>query len=179
MSFIHSIGSGVSKRSELFCWIGLAGLITFGAGAARPTSKFEGPQATHEPLLVGAQIPAQLLSSVERACQDCHSDNTAWPWYSGIPPLSWQIHHDVAQARRFMDLSKWNGLHRAREAWPSAINGCRPQDIRHASAPYVWMHPEARLSEAELVSLENWAVDEQQRIRRCDDAQQPSLKPRP
>jgi len=64
--------------------------------------------AAHKPLLVGSRMPPSVLSIVERACQDCHSGNTHWPWYSKLPPLSWKIHKDVAQARVFMDLSKWN-----------------------------------------------------------------------
>jgi hypothetical protein len=168
MSFVHSTARRLSKASELFCWIGAAGLITFVAGAARATSKFEGPPATHERLLAGAQIPTQLLSSVQRACQNCHSENTAWPWYSGIPPLSWQIHKDVTQARQFMDLSKWNN-YSEREKHGFLISMAAALRT-HAMPParYVWMHPEARLSDAELVSLQNWAQAEQQRIRRAD-----------
>jgi len=167
---MHSTGRGIRKLSELFCWIGVAGLITFVAGAARATGKIERPPATHEPLLAGAQIPTQLLSSVQRACQNCHSENTAWPWYSGIPPLSWQIHKDVAQARQFMDLSKWNDYtEREKRGLLVSIAAALK---KHAMPParYVWMHPEAGLSEAELVSLENWALAEQQRIRRYDAA---------
>jgi hypothetical protein len=167
MSFVHSTSRGLSTLSELFCWIGVASLISLVAGAARATGKFEGPPATREPLLAGAQIPTQLLSSVQRACQDCHSENTAWPWYSGIPPLSWQIHKDVAQARQFMDLSKWNDYNdRERRGFLVSMAAAVKT---HAMPParYVWMHPEARLSGAELVSLENWALAEQQRIRRC------------
>jgi len=170
MSFAHSTASGLAKLSELFCWIGVAGLISLVAGAAHTTSKFEGPPATHERLLAGAQIPTQLLSSVQRACQDCHSENTAWPWYSGIPPLSWQIHKDVAQARQFMDLSKWNDYSEREKRGLLVSIAAALKTHAMPPARYVWMHPEARLSDAELVSFENWALAEQQRIRRCDAA---------
>src|SRR5215467_4475093 len=62
----------------------------------------------HGPLLGGSQVPSSVRSILSRACQDCHSANTHWPWYSKVPPLSWQVHKDVAQGRSFMDLSKWS-----------------------------------------------------------------------
>jgi hypothetical protein len=177
MSFTHSTGRGLSKVSELFWWIGLAGVITFVAGATRTTGKFEGPSVNHEPLLTGAQIPTQLLLSVQRACQNCHSENTAWPWYSGIPPLSWQIHKDVAQARQFMDLSKWNDYSESEKRGLLLSMAAALRTHAMPPARYVWMHPEARLSDAEFVSLENWALAEQQRIRRRDAAPQARAKP--
>jgi hypothetical protein len=169
MSFVHSTGRGVRKLSELFCWIGVAGLITLVAGAAR-TAKLEAPPAVHEPLLAGAEIPSQVLSSVQRACQNCHSENTAWPWYSGIPPLSWQIHKDVAQARQFMDLSKWDDYTEGEKRGFLVSMAAALKTRAMPPTRYVWMHPEARLSDAELVSLENWALAERQRIRPGDTA---------
>jgi hypothetical protein len=168
MSFVHSTGRGLCKVSELFCWIGVAGLISLVAGSARMPNKFEGPPATREPVLAGAQIPTQLLSSVQRACQDCHSENTTWPWYSGIPPLSSQIHKDVAQARQFMDLSKWNDYSEGEKRGFLVSMAAALKTHAMPPARYVWMHPEARLSDAELVTLENWALAEQQRIRHVD-----------
>jgi hypothetical protein len=169
MSFVRSTGRAIRKLSKLFCWIGMAGFISFVAGAAR-TSGFESPPAIHEPLLEGAQIPTQLLSSVQRACQNCHSENTAWPWYSGIPPLSWQIRKDVAQARQFMDLSKWNDYSEREKRGFLISMAAALKTHTMPPARYVWIHPEARLSDAELVSLENWSLAEQQRISHCDAA---------
>src|SRR5437764_6931937 len=52
-----------------------------------------GNQAVREKsLLTGSNVPVPVRAVLERACQDCHSENTVWPWYSHIPPVSWQIH---------------------------------------------------------------------------------------
>jgi uncharacterized membrane protein len=59
-------------------------------------------------LLTGSNVPMPVRAILERACQDCHSEKTVWPWYSHIPPVAWQIHTDVEKGRAFMDLSKWN-----------------------------------------------------------------------
>jgi len=123
-------------------------------------------RAFRAPLLEGAQIPSPVLSALERACQNCHSQNTEWPWYSAIPPISWQIHNDVDHGRQFMDLSKWSSYSEAKKR--GILISIRAAVQTHAMPPakYVWMHPEAKLSAAEQRSLENWAKGEQQRIRK-------------
>src|SRR5262245_56934096 len=59
-------------------------------------------------ILAGANVPVQVRRVLQRACQNCHSDHTNWPRYAHIPPISRQIHSDVAKGKAFMDLSKWN-----------------------------------------------------------------------
>jgi hypothetical protein len=87
-------------------------------------------------LLAGSNVPAPVRAIPQRACQDCHSENTIWPWYSHIPPISWQIHSDVAKGRAFMDLSKWNDYTEGeRRGFKVAIGAatqvilCHPQTI--------------------------------------------------
>jgi len=77
---------------------------------ALPTGNANGPESSTfagRSLLVGSRTPKPILTIFQRACQDCHSGNTDWPWYSRIPPISGKIHEDVARGRKFMDLSKW------------------------------------------------------------------------
>src|SRR4030095_2473559 len=75
-----------------------------------------------KPLMKGSNVPARVRSILERACQDCHSENTVWPWYSHIPPISLQIHRDVERGRAFMDLSKWSDYTETqRRGYTSAI----------------------------------------------------------
>src|SRR5580700_6529868 len=50
----------------------------------------------------------RALALLERACQNCHSQRTAWPPYSYLPLVSWAIEKDVAEARQHMDLSRWD-----------------------------------------------------------------------
>jgi hypothetical protein len=94
---------------------------------------------------------------LQRACQNCHSQNTDWPWYSRIRPLSWQIHSDVEKGRTFMNLSKWSDYTESeRRGFAVAIEAA----IQNHSMPppkYVWMHREARLSKDDLALVRAWA----------------------
>lgn len=83
-----------------------------------------------------------------RACFDCHSNETVWPWYSNVAPVSWLVQYDVDKGRRELNYSEWD--RRQEEAGESA------ETVQKGSMPpayYVWLHPEARLTAAERAEL--------------------------
>ena len=109
-------------------------------------------------LLAGSSVPVPVRAILQRACGDCHSENTIWPWYAHIPPISLQIHSDVAKGRAFLDLSKWNDYTEGeRRGFTVAIRAAI-QNHRMPPPKYVWMHPEARLSIDELELVNAWAL---------------------
>src|SRR5580658_849134 len=54
-----------------------------------------------------AAPPASVAASIRAACYDCHSDETEWPLYSRIAPVSWLIASDVNEGRKHLNLSEW------------------------------------------------------------------------
>jgi hypothetical protein len=147
-------------------FIALAAISFFGLGmAAGRVIAPEVPSANKVPLLAGAHVPAPVLSIIERACQDCHSVNTTWPWYSKVPPVSWQIQKDVAKARGFMDLSKWNQYSDSQKTGFLLAIAAATEGHLMPPARYVRMHRGARLSDADLLALQNWALAEQKSMR--------------
>ena len=88
---------------------------------------------------------------------DCHSNETIWPWYSNIPPVSWQVHDDVENARAFMNLSRWND-YTAEERRLFTLQIAQAARARvMPPRKYLWMHHDATLSDAELDVLNEWA----------------------
>jgi len=83
-----------------------------------------------------------------RACADCHSNETKWPWYSRVAPVSWLVAHDVAEGRQHLNVSEWNRAQRhARKAADEVREGEMPLPI------YLPMHREARLTAEEKQRL--------------------------
>ena len=83
-----------------------------------------------------------------RACFDCHSHETKWPWYANIAPVSWRIQRHVDEGRRKMNLSvSGRGLGEVDEAAEELQSGAMPP------WDYVLAHPEARLTEEEKQAL--------------------------
>lgn len=81
-----------------------------------------------------------------RACADCHSNETNWPSYSKIPPVSWLVIRDVNEGREKFNISATN-IGKAEDAAEIVSEGEMPPSI------YLLMHPQARLSKAETQTL--------------------------
>jgi hypothetical protein len=103
---------------------------------------------------------AQTQALARRACYDCHSNQTVWPWYSNVAPVSWLVQHDVEEARGIMNLSEW------RAASAPASQGEQRSRLRDAAEiseavlssampplQYLLLHPDADLSQAERRQL--------------------------
>ena len=83
-----------------------------------------------------------------RACFDCHSNATAWPWYSHVAPVSWLLQSHVEEGRRALNFSDWSRPYEeAEESGEVVRNGKMP------TLDYRLMHPHARLSAAERSAL--------------------------
>jgi hypothetical protein len=100
---------------------------------------------------IGTEPPwdsADTRALAKLACFDCHSNETRWPAYARIAPVSWLIHHDVDEGRAVLNFSEWQR--------PQQEAGEAAEEIREAEMPpavYRLMHAEARLSDAELERL--------------------------
>ena len=83
-----------------------------------------------------------------RACGDCHSNETVWPWYSNIAAVSWLIQNDVMEGRTHLNISEWGMReNHADEAAEIFSEGEMPP------VQYLLLHPEARLSPTEKQEL--------------------------
>jgi hypothetical protein len=90
----------------------------------------------------------QTRDLARRACFDCHSNQTVWPWYSNVAPVSWLNQRDVDGGRRHLNFSQWNR--------PQKHAGHVIQEIKTGDMPlwfYLPMHAAARLSETEKAAL--------------------------
>jgi hypothetical protein len=83
-----------------------------------------------------------------RACFDCHSNETTWPWYSNVAPISWRLRNHVTEGRQKLNFSEWGTGEQETEHLVRLV--------REGDMPpwdYLLSHPEARLSDAETQAL--------------------------
>jgi len=84
----------------------------------------------------------------ERACFDCHSNQTGWRFYSYVAPVSWLVARDVNQGRSHLNLSEWDKPQRhAKDVAEQVRTGGMPLWF------YVPLHPSAKLSDTEKQAL--------------------------
>jgi hypothetical protein len=137
-------------------------LLFLGAQAYRP-------ERTNPPVDVGRTIAAntrmtpEVAAIFERSCNDCHSSETAWPWYSNVAPASWFLAWHVDEGRSELSFSEWaKYTKRQRERKLHEI--C--QQVESGGMPlasYLPLHPSARLSDEDKRVVCEWAKQEEER----------------
>ena len=103
-----------------------------------------------------AQPPAEIETLLRDACYDCHSYETAWPWYTNIAPVSWWISKHIRHGRKHLNFSEWGTYesdrkdHKVEECIEYVEEGWMPLNS------YTWMHGNAKLSEKDRRALTDW-----------------------
>lgn len=106
--------------------------------------RVDNPPVRQEP----AWASQQTRELAERACFDCHSNETVVPWYGHVAPASWLVRADVDEGRSELNFSEMDRARdEAREAAEVVLEGEMPPPW------YVLLHPEARLTDAERIEL--------------------------
>lgn len=115
----------------------LAQLVPYGRDHSNPTGSVE-----------PAWPSPRVRELAVRACFDCHSHATTWPWYSHVAPMSWLVQRDVEEGREHLNFSAWDRPQRhAHEAAEELEEGAMPPWF------YLPLHSAARLSDAEKAEL--------------------------
>jgi Haem-binding domain len=107
----------------------------------------------------------RVLPLLQRACQNCHSEQTRWPLYSYLPLVSWAVEKDVAEGRAHLDLSRWDEYSADQKRDLLARIGTEVRNHRMPLARYVLLHPEARLSEPEIQGIYEWTKSQRRALR--------------
>ncbi|BCW97818.1 MAG: hypothetical protein KatS3mg024_0645 [Armatimonadota bacterium] len=113
-------------------------------------------ERTNPPVTAAFAGPPEVKAVLERSCYDCHSNETRWPWYSRVAPVSWMVSRHVREGREHLNFSQWDprkeGGEAAKEIWEEVDKGRMP--LRS----YLLAHPSARLSQADRDVLRKWAA---------------------
>ena len=103
-------------------------------------------------------VPQPVGAILDRACGDCHSNQTRWPWYSQVAPVSWFVAGHVKDGRRRFNMSEWARYDQLKSR---ALLGdmCRFASQGEMPLPsYRWLHSEARLGPDDVRALCEWTT---------------------
>lgn len=112
---------------------------------------------SNPPVTMDVAAPSAVKAVLRRSCYDCHSNETGWPWYSYVAPVSWLVAEDVRDGRKHMNFSTWDlystdeRSELAEDAYAEASEGEMPL------SNYLALHRDARLTEEDLELLRQWA----------------------
>jgi hypothetical protein len=137
----------MSTRNKILTGIG----VVFLASQLVPIDRENPPVETEIP------APPEVRQILERACYDCHSNESKWPWYGYVAPASWLVAYDIEEAREHMNFSTWNRYDReeqldlVEEVWEEVEEGEMPPFF------YTPLHSHANLDANDRAVLRAWA----------------------
>ena len=134
-------------------WLLAAAFVVIQFFGNRPETKKDNPAD----LLATAHVPPDVSVLLRHACYDCHSNETVYPWYAYVAPVSWLVNRDVQEGRQELNFSEWDKLKLSKKA--KMLNKISEEAVEDEEMPmkiYVMMHPGADLSAADRKKIGKW-----------------------
>jgi hypothetical protein len=111
---------------------------------------------SNPPVTGKIDAPSNVLSILKASCFDCHSNETEWPWYSYVAPVSFLVSADVEDGRKRVNFSEWDKYDEEKRAKKlDAII----EEVEEGEMPlskYTLMHPNAKMDQAKIKVLKDW-----------------------
>ncbi len=124
---------------------------------AIPVARTNPPVDPAKTMAAHTSMPGDVSAVLQRACQDCHSNQTTWPWYSQVAPISWLLVRHVSEGRRELNMSEWAQYQPRRKERKLKEMCEQVQKGKMPMASYLILHPDAQLSEQERGRICEWA----------------------
>ena len=122
------------------------------------------PVVQAETLEASVAVPPDIGEIIGRSCNDCHSNQSIYPWYSNVQPVAWFVKNDIDDARRQMNFSIWN-TYTPQKKSKKLEQICEQLEAKEMPLPsYLWIHRDSILSENDAKALCDWATQAKARV---------------
>lgn len=128
-----------------------------------PRNNVQGSPINHISKLYS--VSPEIKTILEKACNDCHSNYSVYPWYSKIQPIDWWMTYHIQEGKRELNFDEFASYtprrqyHKLEEIMKEVKENSMPLNS------YTWIHTDARLSEVEKNTLINWAQKIQKEMK--------------
>ncbi len=137
--------------------LGLAGILL--VMQLIPAHLPEVKTANPDDLLANNPVPEEIAVILQNTCYDCHSNETQYPWYAYVAPVSFLVANDTREGREHLNFSAWQSLSKADKL--EALDDIG-EEVAEGEMPlkvYPLMHANARLSDEDRQALVTWAEE--------------------
>jgi len=102
-------------------------------------------------------VPADVNTILTKACNDCHTNNTIYPWYAAVQPVTWWLDDHIKEGKKHLNFDEYNtySLRKQYHKMEEVIEQVKEKEMPLNS--YTWVHRDAKLTDEERVSLTTWA----------------------
>ena len=138
-------------------------LLFVGAQFVR-TERPDAPLDPSRSIEARARLTPEVSALLSRSCNDCHTRQTRWPWYSRVAPVSWFVADHVRHGRSHLDLSDWASYET--QDVDGILHGICGE-ARRGTMPlrsYTLLHRDAKLTPADVKTLCDWTQSERLRL---------------
>ena len=143
------------KLGKKIAWILL--ILFIGMQFYRPEKNRPADENHLTPFLTETNPSEEVLGIMKASCFDCHTDQTRYPWYNNVAPVSWWLDGHIDEGREHLNFSEWNSYsakkkdHKLEEVIETVESAEMPLNS------YTWTHEEARLTGAQREAIMAWA----------------------
>lgn len=103
-----------------------------------------------------SHVPQQVVTLLRTSCYDCHSNETHYPWYAHVAPVSWLVNRDVREGRKALNFSTWADLKLSRKLKMLLKIGREVDEGEMPMFVYPLMHRQAKLSTTDRKLIVDW-----------------------
>ena len=110
------------------------------------------------PVVADLAAPPEVKAILKASCYDCHSNETVWPWYSRVAPVSWLVASDTAEGRQHLNFSSWNQYSLDKQA---SLRARIAREVGKGDMPpwyYTIKHQDAKLTQGQRTTLASWVA---------------------
>ena len=118
-------------------------------------------------------VPQPVMQLLQRSCYDCHSNNTSYPWYSKVQPVAWWLNDHVKEGKRELNFSEFAGYIPKKAAHKLDEIIAETEEREMPLSSYTLMHAKAKLSDAEIKLISDWAAALGDSIRKANNLPMP------
>ena len=144
------------RALKVLKWLVIVLAVLFVVGQFIRPARTNPPVDEAQTIYAQTQMTPQAQALLDRSCSDCHSNKTAWPWYTNVSPISWFIADHVNEGRRNLNLSEWGKYDKNRQGrklqqmCDEVTDGAMPLNT------YTPLHPGSKLSPEDVKTLCAW-----------------------
>lgn len=129
-------------------------------------------------------VPNEVQQVLKVACNDCHTNNTEYPWYSRVQPVAWWLDHHITDGKGHLNFSDFTSLPLAiqNHKFEEVIEMVEEGEMPLPSYTYFGLHSGANLSEEQKDLVMDWARDQMQYLKDtypADSLVMPNRRPSP
>ena len=154
---------------KILKWTAIALAVIFVALQFIRPARTNPPIDESRTILARTHVTPEAAAIMDRSCNDCHSNQTRWPWYSNVAPVSWFVIDHVNVGRREMNFSDW-AQYSTDDQQGLLKKICR--EVKEGAMPlssYLRMHHDAKLSNEDVRTLCDWANAESLRLSQASN----------